>query len=1009
MRIVLKTPRFKKQLLIFLILFAIFTIALFQGMRRLSLERGLVGYYYANLEWAGLPNIVTQDAAVVFSAKDLTFLSRKYSLQWKGYLYAPVAGNYQLMLPPKAQAALLLDERNILPGRGTSERSAHAAAVTLTPGFHALTLRYLQESGPPALYALVWTPPGKTATPIPSQFLFPDIPGRSAVFFERAFTLAWGVTKLIWLLGIPVGLLIGLLIFHQRIFPALNGEFLLLVLFLLLINLPYFVPAFAFFPIRDTMASVGGDFFLVYNEYVLHGELPFWMPYNLYGTQFDYEFLVTMSPALCLSAFLGKLLGVVNTLLLFKIGVLIEQLALLVGMYLLAKRLFANFAAAAFVCCGSVAVSYWALSIFWNFRIYYLMPLTLFFLLEFYDTAHFQHLFIAGMITILALLGDLAYYLPFYALFYGVFGGVLFAGKIRQVASQGKNLLKPAALVSCLAFCSLLAMFLHFGLKVFEHVTVYGGRDPLTGLGAFKDFFLLDTNRTLAPLLEMIYAIPTSHDITIYIGLLPFIFLGYALFNVNDQPIFKTLLLCSGFIFLLSLPYFTFMASLVYYFAPFLSYCRTLDLFRSVLKILLLLAAGFGVDHYLSAVLKSPSTRSANALLLLRLGGGLIMFIIGLDIFAFEGLLPYTPGSIFRPAYAYHFHYLALGIAAVCLYLLGGPIKVRPPKAQWIVGLCFVAEIASYHYFFFFLTGRTATFPEIPKQPYETVETYQQQLDFLKSSYNVRNYAFRNERTTREQTQQRIDQTAPLITRYFGPKYAINYSFAYVDPCLQDITPQYFPLPIERFVRARKGIPLDTPLIAGIPLPNDLADDPVFLHALGCQTPKLFLTAQVEYAASLSEAADMIHKSAALDKIPVLLTETFASQQLPPTQGFSAETSGEIAVTQFTANALQVNAQVTAPGGAWLIYLDGYHPDWTVTVNGQRRDIIPANLAFKAVRLDAGANNVHFRFRGNGFNGIYMRLFFVLGVASTLTLLAAAIWLSLPGIFKPTRSERDEP
>ena len=63
-------------------------------------------------------------------------------------------------------------------------------------------------------------------------------------------------------------------------------------------------------------------------------------------------------------------------------------------------------------------------------------------------------------------------------------------------------------------------------------------------------------------------------------------------------------------------------------------------------------------------------------------------------------------------------------------------------------------------------------------------------------------------------------------------------------------------------------------------------------------------------------------------------------------------------------NTLSVQADVSASGGAWLIYLDAYHPDWSVTVNGRPRDLVTANLAFKAVRLDAGPNEIQFRFRG---------------------------------------------
>lgn len=84
--------------------------------------------------------------------------------------------------------------------------------------------------------------------------------------------------------------------------------------------------------------------------------------------------------------------------------------------------------------------------------------------------------------------------------------------------------------------------------------------------------------------------------------------------------------------------------------------------------------------------------------------------------------------------------------------------------------------------------------------------------------------------------------------------------------------------------------------------------------------------------------------------------------------------------------------------GAWLIYLDNYHPRWQVTVDGFPKKIVPANLAFKAVYLEQGAHEVRFAFTGGSYmSRIYVRTFWVLGILSTTGLFGGMCWICLPG------------
>jgi uncharacterized membrane protein YfhO len=92
-------------------------------------------------------------------------------------------------------------------------------------------------------------------------------------------------------------------------------------------------------------------------------------------------------------------------------------------------------------------------------------------------------------------------------------------------------------------------------------------------------------------------------------------------------------------------------------------------------------------------------------------------------------------------------------------------------------------------------------------------------------------------------------------------------------------------------------------------------------------------------------------------------------------------------VTQYDANNIEIRV-ASAKRGEWLYYADCWHPFWTATVNGKETSVHKANLAYKAVELEDGANIVRFRFHSS-------RLTFLMSVVNW----NALIWVILPFYF----------
>jgi hypothetical protein len=58
----------------------------------------------------------------------------------------------------------------------------------------------------------------------------------------------------------------------------------------------------------------------------------------------------------------------------------------------------------------------------------------------------------------------------------------------------------------------------------------------------------------------------------------------------------------------------------------------------------------------------------------------------------------------------------------------------------------------------------------------------------------------------------------------------------------------------------------------------------------------------------------------------------------------------------------EIDVDVSAPDGGWLVLTDAYHPWWNVTVDGAPAELLQADVMFRAVRVSPGAHRVAFRF-----------------------------------------------
>jgi hypothetical protein len=148
--------------------------------------------------------------------------------------------------------------------------------------------------------------------------------------------------------------------------------------------------------------------------------------------------------------------------------------------------------------------------------------------------------------------------------------------------------------------------------------------------------------------------------------------------------------------------------------------------------------------------------------------------------------------------------------------------------------------------------------------------------------------------------------------------------------------------------------------------------------------PRAFLVHQVTQVADMQHAVDAMRQPSFDTRLSAVV-EGAPPVAIAPAP---AESPGADKV-EFVSNADErVEMRVTAASPALLVLTDTYYPGWQATVDGTEQHIYPADVAFRAIAVDAGEHTVQFEYRPVSF---------VLGVAAALLgllLLAAVVVLT---------------
>jgi hypothetical protein len=444
----------------------------------------------------------------------------------------------------------------------------------------------------------------------------------------------------------------------------------------------------AMLPLHDTMQAFQ-IFHYFHSALFFQNRLPEWVPYAALGMPSDFWSIVALTPASWLALAAGWLARVEDSLLLFKLSILVEQLAFLLGMHLLSRELFRTRLAALFVCAGAVLSVNGSAQIWWDFRIYSLFPLGLYFLMRFFGQGGGVQLWLAGAVFAVSLLGNLPYFAPLYLFLVAVVAAV-FAAR-RQLPWRALLVRSRSQLAGLAVFALAATGYFAVVQGAMRQLDVTAlGRDPASGASELMWFLSYGGRPTLNDLLRM-WTVgwplqgtwSSSPDQTLYIGLLPIFLAGWAAARVRSTAFLAILAATAALLWLSVGGVF---ARLVYLF-PTMSLFRHVGLVYSFAKLLILLCAGFGLDEF------QRSGRRWH-----------LVLAVGLLVFAADGLVGYFQfASILggadadRPLWLVLFAARVAAYAIICLAIAALSLqRLRTTGAGVLLLVVFLFDLASF-------------------------------------------------------------------------------------------------------------------------------------------------------------------------------------------------------------------------------------------------------------------------------------------------------------------------
>lgn len=708
------------------------------------------------------------------------------------------------------------------------------------------------------------------------------------------------------------------------------------------------------FPAGHDSFQVMTTQFYFLDEAVERGDLAMWIPYMTHGVVATWWYAIVAEPLFQVFTLLGPwlprtdLYGYTLASLGFDLSVL------LLGTWLLARRLFARAESAAVSCVMILGASVWITQSWHNLHIIYAIPLALWLVHRYLDEHRSIHLVAALNLLALQAIGNLPYSLPPTTLFVGVYF-------IAWFAFEGRAQLRPlfarehlpgllvAAVVGALGMVGVYAMFSQ-GTREIVHLGTGRTADGSVDLRVFLTY---GGNTSLRKWFELFIGVSPCIDYTLYVGVLgvPLAVLGALEAGRKNAHVVIT----GAVILAVSLA--TPVATAAYYLWPGMKFFRHLALLAPQVKVAVCLLAGIGFDRLRRDLGAGAAWSRATRLIVgwcvvQSVVVGTLLIERDLRVMLMNNMI--DPGGIPANPPALVDAYVKarlVEVLAMCGLALTAVIALRgtPSRRRALLPLLFALlalDVGLFHVRQTALMSTRLTGPARELLRATPLPYVARRADTITSAPRWRQW----------------ERVSPVRN---GAWYWSTGLVTFSDEVASTFRIDNWLWPVGRLYNAFLHQPFDR---TGYRPPglNHIRQFPIAITA-----PAMRRVFGME--GKLRVFRDAVAGLGDADIAAVIQRDDYHGDVLLLDDAGGIAPRGEVAsrddalaltpeVLDFDANRIEIRVRHVPAGGAWLLYDDAWHPGWSASVNGAPTRVYRANLAYKSVRLRAGDNRVEMRF-----------------------------------------------
>jgi hypothetical protein len=719
-----------------------------------------------------------------------------------------------------------------------------------------------------------------------------------------------------------------------------NVDFAVLIALLIGVNVPLF--SAKIIPATDTL-GVFEVFYYFYNHLFFHHEFPRWVPFLSNGIPAYYYQVTALTGFDYWTMLAGLLFKVRNVLGLFKVSLFLQQTVFLAGTYLLGRSIYRRRLTVFLVTAAACGSLFWIYEIFFNFRIFYLFPWALLPVFRFFSQKRPVYFWSAGVCFLLALVGNLLYYAGLWLWALTGMAVVLWTKDKKIFKCLFERSFSNA--VSCVMFAGTAAaygLYLRAALKGLTFIAME--RDPSGGV-PLKTFLTYGFHPKAPALMSgLLFGIPFSFPTdgpfwlqnanTVYAGAVTAFFIIWSWLFVRHR--YQIALMC-GALGLGLLGLSTPAASVIYHF-PLLKYFRYIGHIFSLMKLLLLVCAGFGIDHMLAL---PGRERARKAVIASAVFVGTAGWLLSTEPLAPRGAL--LSWSFANPL-------LRMGAAAligagfwfISKRKLGGRGAVETSVTVFLLGALAFDLVA-------FQRTAVAKSPKVPGEQ----RTLLTSVDVSRTPPAMSIISGKQYWNARQKAAYQLFYNAPTgWNSFFLDAFLGGES---CDPDYRrDVAVSEIP-GTESFFSSLNGG-------CGIPKMRFAQDVRVFPNAAEAETA--FHQMREEAWRALKDSPPEVIPARFNDFENILSDVLFVVRKDRPEENRHTTAGNRFDLVEASSNKLILKMRVADPGGAWFFWADAFHSGWSVEIDGKPDVVRRANVGFKAVSVPSGDHEVRFVFDG---------------------------------------------